>query len=111
VLCCVVQGRPLHLSYDIDAVDPSLAPGTGALVRGGLTYRQVVLLGFTNTILCAISLYSSHPLSALSGKHITLRSPVLPRPCWAQWTWWRYGVPQASPSVLHSIPLEMQHVP
>ena len=33
--------RPLHLSYDIDAVDPRLAPATGTAVRGGLTYREV----------------------------------------------------------------------
>ena len=32
--------RPLHLSYDIDAVDPLLAPATGTTVRGGLTYRE-----------------------------------------------------------------------
>lgn len=32
--------RPLHLSYDIDAVDPALAPATGTTVRGGLTYRE-----------------------------------------------------------------------
>jgi arginase len=32
--------RPLHLSYDIDAVDPQLAPATGTAVRGGLTYRE-----------------------------------------------------------------------
>jgi len=32
--------RPLHLSYDIDAVDPILAPATGTAVRGGLTYRE-----------------------------------------------------------------------
>ena len=32
--------RPLHLSYDIDAVDPQLAPATGTTVRGGLTYRE-----------------------------------------------------------------------
>ena len=32
--------RPLHLSYDIDAVDPMLAPATGTKVRGGLTYRE-----------------------------------------------------------------------
>lgn len=32
--------RPLHLSYDIDAVDPILAPATGTRVRGGLTYRE-----------------------------------------------------------------------
>ena len=32
--------RPLHLSYDIDAVDPVHAPATGTAVRGGLTYRE-----------------------------------------------------------------------
>lgn len=32
--------RPLHLSYDIDAVDPIIAPATGTAVRGGLTYRE-----------------------------------------------------------------------
>jgi arginase len=32
--------RPLHLSYDIDAVDPHYAPSTGTRVRGGLNYRE-----------------------------------------------------------------------
>lgn len=31
---------PLHLSYDIDAVDPHYAPSTGTRVRGGLNYRE-----------------------------------------------------------------------
>lgn len=34
------SNRPLHLSYDIDAVDPVLAPATGTAVRGGLTFRE-----------------------------------------------------------------------
>jgi len=32
--------RPLHLSYDIDAIDPLHAPATGTAVRGGLTFRE-----------------------------------------------------------------------
>ncbi|GBG29097.1 Arginase [Hondaea fermentalgiana] len=32
--------RPLHLSYDIDAVDPEVAPSTGTVVRGGLNFRE-----------------------------------------------------------------------
>jgi arginase len=32
--------RPLHLSYDIDAVDPHFAPSTGTRSRGGLSYRE-----------------------------------------------------------------------
>lgn len=31
---------PMHLSYDIDALDPSIAPATGTKVPGGLTYRE-----------------------------------------------------------------------
>ena len=32
--------RPLHLSYDIDACDPAIAPATGTLVRGGFSFRE-----------------------------------------------------------------------
>jgi arginase len=37
--------RPIHLSYDIDAVDPAWAPATGTAVRGGLTYREAHFVG------------------------------------------------------------------
>jgi arginase len=30
----------LHLSFDLDVVDPRWAPGTGTIVEGGLTYRE-----------------------------------------------------------------------
>ncbi|MGK3733626.1 MAG: arginase [Bacillariaceae sp.] len=40
-----LKGRPLHLSYDIDSVDPALAPATGTTVRGGLTYREAHFIG------------------------------------------------------------------
>lgn len=32
--------RPLHLSFDIDGCDPTIAPGTGTKARGGLSYRE-----------------------------------------------------------------------
>lgn len=32
--------KPIHLSYDIDAIDPSVTPATGTPVVGGLTYRE-----------------------------------------------------------------------
>ncbi|KAJ1445581.1 hypothetical protein M885DRAFT_626047 [Pelagophyceae sp. CCMP2097] len=31
---------PLHLSFDVDACDPLIAPATGTAVRGGLSYRE-----------------------------------------------------------------------
>lgn len=30
----------IHVSFDIDAIDPAAAPGTGTPVQGGLTYRE-----------------------------------------------------------------------
>jgi arginase len=33
----------VHVSFDIDSLDPSLAPGTGTPVRGGITYREAHL--------------------------------------------------------------------
>lgn len=30
----------IHLSYDIDALDPFFAPSTGTAVGGGLTFRE-----------------------------------------------------------------------
>lgn len=32
--------RPIHLSFDVDALDPFFAPSTGTPVRGGLTWRE-----------------------------------------------------------------------
>lgn len=34
----------VHLSFDLDAVDPEVAPGVGTPVRGGLTYREAHLV-------------------------------------------------------------------
>ena len=34
----------VHLSVDLDVVDPEVAPGVGTPVRGGLTYREAHLL-------------------------------------------------------------------
>ena len=34
----------LHVSFDLDVCDPSIAPGVGTPVRGGLSYREAHLL-------------------------------------------------------------------
>lgn len=36
--------KNLWISFDVDSLDPFLAPGTGTAVRGGLTYREMHLL-------------------------------------------------------------------
>ncbi|HUG56153.1 MAG TPA: arginase [Candidatus Limnocylindrales bacterium] len=37
------RGDGVHLSLDMDALDPNEAPGVGTPVRGGLTYREAQL--------------------------------------------------------------------
>ena len=37
-----VGSAPVYLSFDIDALDPAFAPGTGTPVCGGLTSREVI---------------------------------------------------------------------
>jgi arginase len=34
----------VHVSVDLDAVDPSVAPGVGTPVKGGLDYREAHLI-------------------------------------------------------------------
>ena len=34
----------IHVSFDVDCVDPSVAPGVGTPIPGGLTYREAHLL-------------------------------------------------------------------
>lgn len=36
--------RSIHVSFDMDAIDPSEAPGTGTPVKGGLSYREAHLV-------------------------------------------------------------------
>jgi arginase len=37
------HNNPIHLSLDMDALDPGEAPGVGTAVRGGLSYREAHL--------------------------------------------------------------------
>ena len=38
----ILGDRPVYLSFDIDCLDPSFAPGTGTPVCGGLTSHQAI---------------------------------------------------------------------
>lgn len=35
-----LKGKDIHLSYDIDAIDPVYAPSTGTTSKGGLSFRE-----------------------------------------------------------------------
>jgi arginase len=39
-LAHIGSDTPIHLSFDVDALDPTYAPSTGTPVRGGLTLRE-----------------------------------------------------------------------
>lgn len=39
-----IGDRPVYLTFDIDAVDPAFAPGTGTPVAGGLSSREALRL-------------------------------------------------------------------
>ena len=39
-LAHIGSDTPIHLSFDVDALDPQWAPSTGTPVRGGLTLRE-----------------------------------------------------------------------
>ncbi|KAM8915645.1 arginase-2, mitochondrial [Spinachia spinachia] len=57
--------RPIHLSFDVDAFDPSLAPATGTPVNGGLTYREGIYITeeIHNTgLLSAMDLVEVNPM-------------------------------------------------
>lgn len=42
-LADVDENTHLHVSFDVDFLDPSIAPGVGTTVRGGPTYREAQL--------------------------------------------------------------------
>lgn len=42
-IAVALRGEGIHLSLDIDALDPNEAPGVGTPVRGGITYREAQL--------------------------------------------------------------------
>ncbi|KAI9218940.1 arginase [Blastocladiella britannica] len=66
------RDRPIHLSYDVDALDPSVAPATGTPVRGGLSFREghYVCEALHETgLLCAMDIMEVNP--ALANGDIT----------------------------------------
>ena len=62
----------LYVSFDVDVMDPILAPGTGTSVRGGLTYREAHLLAE----LMHDTLFGSNPPFKLVGLDLVEVSPI-----------------------------------
>ncbi len=65
----------LHLSLDIDAMDPSVAPGVGTTVPGGLTYREAHLcmeLLYDSGIVGSVDIVELNPFLDHGGQSATL---------------------------------------
>ncbi|XP_051866191.1 arginase-2, mitochondrial [Pristis pectinata] len=65
--------RPLHLSFDVDAIDPSLAPATGTPVIGGLTYREGMYIAeevHNSGMLSAMDLVEVNPKLATTDEEL-----------------------------------------
>jgi arginase len=59
-------GAPfVHISLDMDGLDPEVAPGVGTAVRGGLTYREAHLameLVAESGLLCCLEIVEVNPI-------------------------------------------------
>jgi arginase len=60
------KGAPfVHVSLDMDGLDPAVAPGVGTPVRGGLTYREAHLameLVAESGLLCCLEIVEVNPI-------------------------------------------------
>jgi agmatinase len=59
----VVGDAPAYISFDVDVIDPTLAPGTGTPVMGGLTPREAmkILQGFSGLRLAGADVVEVSP--------------------------------------------------
>ncbi|KAK6456988.1 arginase [Scheffersomyces xylosifermentans] len=65
--------NPIHLSYDVDAIDPSFVPATGTRVEGGLSLREGLFIAeeIAHTgLLGSIDIVETNPLLAETEEHI-----------------------------------------
>ena len=65
--------HPVHLSYDVDAIDPSHVPATGTRVEGGLTLREGLFIAeeiAQTGLLASMDLVETNPLLAKNDKHV-----------------------------------------
>lgn len=64
---------PIHLSYDVDAIDPLFVPATGTPVRGGLTLREGLFVAervAETGKLVALDVVECNPTLAVNDIHV-----------------------------------------
>jgi agmatinase len=76
----ILGDRPVYLTFDIDCLDPSCAPGTGTPVCGGLTSHQAmaILRGLAGINVVGMDVVEVAPaydvgeITALAGAHLAM---------------------------------------
>lgn len=64
---------PIHLSYDVDAIDPSFVPATGTRVEGGLSLREGLFVAeevAQTGLLLSLDIVETNPLLAETESHV-----------------------------------------
>jgi agmatinase len=80
-----LHGKPVYVSFDVDAIDPAFAPGTGTPVPGGMTSMEALQLlrGLAGTKLVGMDLVEVCPaldhadLTSLLGAHLLFEGLAL----------------------------------
>lgn len=70
----------IHVSFDVDAADPSVAQGTGTPMRGGLTYRESHLfmeMVADSETLVALDMVEVNPLEDVHNQTAALASELV----------------------------------
>uniref|UniRef100_A0A8I5YQ09 Arginase-1 n=1 Tax=Pongo abelii TaxID=9601 RepID=A0A8I5YQ09_PONAB len=66
--------RPIHLSFDVDGLDPSFTPATGTPVVGGLTYREGLYITeeiYKTGLLSGLDIMEVNPLLGKTPEEVT----------------------------------------
>lgn len=75
------RGQPVYLTFDVDCVDPAHAPGTGEVMPGGFSAREVFALVDgtlrTGVHLVGLDLVEVNPTSDVGGRTCALAAHVL----------------------------------
>ena len=75
------RGVHLHVSFDVDFLDPAVAPGTGTVVPGGATYREAHLV---MEMLCDAGSSARSTWWSSTPSSTSAAAPPSPPP-----SWWR----------------------
>lgn len=70
----------VHLSFDVDVLDPLIAPGTGIISRGGLSYREISFIMETIgtlDIISSIDIIEINPLLDIKNQTSELAVELL----------------------------------